>query len=190
MSQWSERGSSPTGKIRYLTQGAMIAALYVLLTWISAQFGLASGAIQVRLSEALAILPVFYAPAVPGLILGCFLANVVTGGLPLDWVFGTLATGAGAVLCRLFFRKGKAIWLASIPNIVCNTLVIPWVLLLVYKVDDMSVGILHLTVGAGEVTSCGILGTALLWIILKRRKRVQEIREKQDSLEKQDTTEE
>ena len=79
-----------------LTQGAMIAALYVVLTFIANLAGLASGVIQVRLSEALTILPVFTAAAVPGLAIGCVLANLLTGCAIWDVVFGSLATLIGA----------------------------------------------------------------------------------------------
>ena len=63
----------------YLTQGAMIAALYVVLTMIANAFGLASMAIQVRFSEALTILPYFTPAAIPGLFAGCLLSNLMTG---------------------------------------------------------------------------------------------------------------
>lgn len=88
-----------------LTQGAMIAALYVVLTFIANLAGLASGVIQVRLSEALTILPVFTAAAVPGLAVGCVLANLLTGCAIWDVVFGSLATLIGAVGTRLLHKK-------------------------------------------------------------------------------------
>ena len=68
-------------KTLYLVQGAAVAALYVALTWISSLLGLASGAIQLRLSEALTILPVLTIDAVPGLFVGCLLANLLGGAL-------------------------------------------------------------------------------------------------------------
>ena len=74
---------------RTLALGGVVAALYVALTMLSAAFGLASGVIQVRLSEAMTILPVFSAAAVPGLALGCLLANLLTGCALWDVVFGT-----------------------------------------------------------------------------------------------------
>ena len=63
----------------FLTQAAMIAALYVVLTYIANLFGLASGVIQIRLSEMLCILPVFTPAAIPGLFIGCLLSNILTG---------------------------------------------------------------------------------------------------------------
>lgn len=88
-----------------LTQGAMIAALYVVLTFIANLAGLASSVIQLRLSEALTILPVFTAAAVPGLAVGCVLANLLTGCAVWDVVFGSLATLIGAIGTRLCAKK-------------------------------------------------------------------------------------
>ena len=75
-----------------MSQAAMIAALYVVLTFLASALGLASGSIQVRFSEALTILPFFTPAAVPGLAVGCLLSNVITGCALPDIIFGTLAT--------------------------------------------------------------------------------------------------
>ena len=80
-----------------LTWAALIAALYVVLTFIANAAGLASGAIQVRLSEMLTIMPMFTWAAVPGLTIGCVLANLLTGCAVWDVVFGSLATLLGAL---------------------------------------------------------------------------------------------
>lgn len=80
-----------------LAQGAAIAASYVVLTFLANALGLSSGVIQLRFSEALTILPVFTPAAVPGLFAGCLLANILTGCLPLDVIFGSLATLLGAL---------------------------------------------------------------------------------------------
>ena len=85
----------------YLTRGAMIAALYVALTYLSSLVGLASGAIQFRLSEMLCILPILLPEATLGLTLGCAIANLLTSGVIWDVIFGTLATFIGAVGARL-----------------------------------------------------------------------------------------
>ncbi|MBQ3590734.1 MAG: QueT transporter family protein, partial [Clostridia bacterium] len=66
--------------IRFLVRSAMIAALYVALTLVSAMLGMSSGAVQIRLAEALCVLPVFTAAAIPGVTVGCFIANLLTGG--------------------------------------------------------------------------------------------------------------
>ena len=86
---------------RALTQGAVIAALYVALTYLASLMGLSSGVIQVRLSEALCILPIFLPAAVPGLAVGCLLANALTGAVVMDIVLGPVATLAGALGTRL-----------------------------------------------------------------------------------------
>ena len=78
-------------KVLFAVQAAMIAALYVVLTYITNLLGLASGTIQVRFSEALCILPVFTPAAIPGLFIGCLISNLITGGLigrhPVDFLF-------------------------------------------------------------------------------------------------------
>ena len=142
---------------RNIVFGGMTAALYVVLTMVAAAFGLASGAIQVRLSEALTILPVFSAAAVPGLTVGCVLANLITGCLPWDVVFGSLATLIGAVGTRLLRDKPALAW---IPPVISNMIIVPIVLMKVYGLTD-AWWYLTLTVGAGEVISCGALGLLL-----------------------------
>lgn len=149
-----------------LTQGAMIAALYVVLTFIANLAGLASGVIQVRLSEALTILPAFTAAAVPGLAVGCVLANLLTGCAIWDVVFGSLATLIGAVGTRLLRKKSPV--LAVLPPILSNIIIVPLVLQRVYGVED-AYWYLAMTVGAGEIISCGVLGL-LLYRSLKNTK--------------------
>lgn len=145
-------------KITLITQGAMIAALYVALTFLANLLGLASGAVQIRLSEALTVLPFFTPAAVPGLFVGCLLANILTGCALWDIVFGSLATLLGAVLTYLL-RKKK--WLTPLPPILSNTLIVPFVLIYAYGAED-ALPWLMLTVGAGELISCGVLGMVLL----------------------------
>ena len=140
-----------------LANAGMIAALYVVLTYIANLAGLASGAIQVRLSEALTILPVFTVAAVPGLTVGCVLANLLTGCAAWDVVFGSLATLIGAVGTRLLKDRPMLAW---IPPVVSNAVIVPIILLKVYGVPD-AWWYLALTVGAGEVISCGVLGLLL-----------------------------
>lgn len=141
-----------------ITASAAITALYVVLTMIAAAFGLASGAVQVRLSEALCILPVLTYAAVPGLTIGCVLANLLTGCAAWDVVFGSLATLLGALGTRLMKKKPQWAW---IPPVVSNTIIVPIVLQQVYGVPD-TWWFLALTVGAGELISCGLLGLMLL----------------------------
>ncbi len=158
--------NSVTTKVVY---GGIIAALYVVLTYVSSAVGLASGAIQVRLSECLTILPCLLTPAIPGLTVGCVLANLLTGCAALDVVFGSLATLLGAIGTRLLRKKPALAW---IPPVISNMLIVPLVLIYVYGVPDVSLPIpftgttlsgsgflpLMITVGIGEIISCGILG--------------------------------
>ncbi len=146
-----------------ITFGGVIAALYVVLTLIANAFGLASGAVQVRISEALTILPVFTSAAIPGLTVGCVLANLITGCAPWDVVFGSLATLLGAAGTRLLKEKPVLAW---IPPVISNMAIIPIVLQRVYGVPD-AWWYLVLTVGAGEVISCGILGLLLYHSVKK-----------------------
>ena len=144
-------------KTARLTQGAAIAALYVILTMIATALGISSGVIQVRFSEALCILPVFTPAAVPGLFVGCILANIMSGCLPWDVVFGSIATLLGAI-GTYYLRNTKYMYLA--PPIISNTLIIPWILSLVYHFEG-SIIYFSLTVFAGELISAGILGYLL-----------------------------
>ena len=141
-------------KINFLTQAAMIAALYVVLTLAINAFGLASGAIQVRVSEALTILPYFTPAAIPGLFIGCLLSNTITGCALFDIIFGSIATLLGAVGTYLL-RRHK--WLAPVSPIIANTIIVPFVLSYVYGTPG-TIPYLMLTVGIGEVLSCGVLG--------------------------------
>ena len=155
-------------KTRYLVRAAVIAALYVVLTYLSAALGLSGQAlIQLRLSEALCILPYFTPAAVPGLALGCLLSNLLTGAHVLDIIFGTLATLLGAVGTRAL-RKYR--FLAPLPPIVANTLIVPFVIRYAYLSTDVALPLLFLTVGIGEILSVGVLGMVLLFALKKHRK--------------------
>lgn len=147
--------------VRYLVQGATIAAIYVVLTLMANMFGLANYAVQVRFSEALTVLPAYMPSAIPGLAIGCLISNLLTGAMALDIVFGSIATLIGAVFTYTF-RHDK--WFAPIPPIVSNTLIIPFILAFVYKFEG-SVWYFMLTVGLGEILSCGILGYILMSVI-------------------------
>lgn len=154
-------------RTRFLTQAAMIAALYVVLTYLANMLGLASGAIQIRFSEALCILPVFTGAAVPGLFAGCVISNLLTGGALLDVIFGGLATLLGAVVTRKL-RRWK--WLAPMGPVVSNTVIIPFVLRYAYGIRPVWFSMI--TVGAGEIISCGVLGMILLFSLKKYSNKI------------------
>ena len=153
----------------YIAEGAMIAAAYVVLTLFINAFDLASGAVQVRISEALTILPAFTPSAVPGLFIGCILANLMGGNHILDVVFGSLATLLGALGTRKL-RNAHPL-LAPVPPIIANTLIVPFVLRYAYGIPG-PIPLMMLTVGIGEVLSCGVLGMLLYFALYKRREAV------------------
>ncbi len=149
----------------YVAQGALIAALYVILTEVSAIFGLSGGVIQLRISEALCVLPLWFRSAVPGLFIGCMLSNILTGCAMWDVVFGSLATLMGA-WCASKMQNCKL--LAPVPTILSNTLVVPLVLAFVYNAEE-SLSFLFLTVFLGEFVSAGIFGTLVSFFLEKRK---------------------
>ena len=159
-------------KVLFLVQAALIAAIYVALTYVSAAAGLASGTIQVRISEALCILPVFTTAAIPGLWLGCFLANLLTGGIAVDVVFGSIATLIGAV-GTYFLRRHK--FACTLPPVISNMVIVPFVLrygyglLTEYNGIDWSIPFNALTVGIGEVITCVVMGSILLRVLSRYR---------------------
>ena len=155
-------------KVIYITQAGVIAALYVVLTLMANALGLANYAIQVRFSEALTILPFFTPAAIPGLFAGCLLSNILTGCAPMDVVFGSLATLAGAVGTYLL-RKHK--WMVPVPPIVANIIVVPLVLMYVYQFEG-SLLYFAVTVGIGEIISCGVFGTILLNVLNKYARQI------------------
>ncbi|MDO4297311.1 MAG: QueT transporter family protein [Lachnospiraceae bacterium] len=145
-------------KIVYLVQAAMIAAIYVVLTYLFAPFSF--GEVQVRISEALTILPAFTPAAIPGLFVGCLIGNILGGAILPDIIFGSIATLFGAcgtyLLCHAN-AEGRRKYLAPVPPIVANTLIVPFVLRFGYGVP-LPIPFMMLTVGVGEVISCGVLG--------------------------------
>ena len=145
-------------RILYVTQAGLIAALYTVLTLFIGAFGLANGAIQFRLSEALCVLPFFTPAAIPGLTVGCLLSNLLMGCLWQDVLFGTLATLLGA-LGAYWLRRVP--WLVPLPTVISNTVIVPLVLAYAYRFEQ-GLPYLMLTVGIGEVLSAYLCGLVLL----------------------------
>lgn len=156
-------------KVLFITQSAVIAAVYVVLTYICNMLGLANGVIQVRFSEALTILPFFTPTAIPGLFVGCLLSNILTGCAIWDIIFGSLATLLGAVFTYLLRKRSP--FLAPIPPIIANILIVPFVLMYAYGVPD-AWWFLAVTIGVGEVISCGVLGLLLLFALKPYKKYI------------------
>lgn len=151
-------------KILFLCRGAIVAALYVVLTFVAHLFGLDSGMIQLRISEALCVLPIFMSAAIPGLYIGCLLSNLLMGGVILDVLVGSLATLIGAFGA---YALRKYPLLAPFPTVFANTLLVPVVLTYGYGMEQ-ALPLLMLTVGIGEVLSAYVLGM-FLYLALKKR---------------------
>lgn len=154
----------------YLTRGALIAALYVALTYVSSIFGISSGVIQFRLSEMLCILPIFWVEAIPGLFIGCLLSNLLTGCVFWDIIFGSIATLIGAIGARLLSKlPTKLKWIATLPTILSNAIIVPFVLIYAYGATDAYL-FLVATVAIGEIVCGGILGSLFYYTISKTYK--------------------
>ena len=150
--------------VLFVTKAAMIAAVYVVLTIVLAPISF--GQVQLRVSEALTIMPVFTAAAIPGVFIGCLIGNILGGAVLPDIIFGSLATLVAAVIS--YKLRGMGLLIASIPPVVVNMLVVPFVLKYAYSVP-LPIPFMMLTVGAGEVVSCWILGVGLGKLIQKNK---------------------
>ena len=146
---------------KQLAVAGIIAALYAVLSYFSSVFGVAYGPIQCRFSEALCVLPFFTPAAVPGLFLGCLVSNLLSPYGALDIIFGSLATLTAAVWTARVRRR----WLAPLPPVVCNAVLVGAVITLQQVSSDLFLGAFlynALTVGLGEALACYALGGALL----------------------------
>ena len=156
-----------SSSVKLLAQAGLIAALYVVLTVAFAPFSFKE--IQVRLAEMLTIMPFFTLAGIPGVTIGCLLGNILSGAALPDIIFGTMATLIGAVftyyLGRRYESAGQSLSpvpttkliSGTIPPIVSNALIIPFVIKYAYG-SPMPIWLMIITVGVGEVVSCGILG--------------------------------
>ena len=162
-------------KLRALTEGAMIAAIYGVLTLVFWQFS--SMQIQVRVSEALCVLPLFTSAAVPGLTIGCFLVNILMGNI-WDAIFGSMATilaAAGAY--KLKGKKKGFHWLAPLACVVFNALIVPFVLYFGYGITTFGstsgmwlvLGLQALSIAIGQVIACYGLGMPLYYLLKRTR---------------------
>ena len=175
--------------VLFITQAAVIAALYVVLSMLSEAVGLCSGVIQCRISEALTILPAFVSPAVPGLYVGCLLTNLISSESIWDIIFGPVATLIGALGTYLIGRAVRARALRktagdaagnrnsvfriviltvmfALPPIIANAVIIPPVLKFSLGLED-AFWFIVVTVAAGEIIACGIFGGLLLAALLR-----------------------
>ena len=158
------------GKSRFLAHGALIGALYVVLTYFQNILipDSATWAIQFRVSEALCVLALLTPAAIPGLTLGCLLFNLsFAGALPLDFLVGSAATAIAAGLMRAFRRVTVAgyPWLSMLMPALINALLVGWELT-VYVGGGFPVN--ALSVAAGEAAVLLTLGTTLFYALKAR----------------------
>ena len=146
--------------VLFVTQAGLIAALYVTLTYVFA--AISFGEVQLRIAEALTILPMFTPAAIPGLFVGCIIGNAMGGAVLPDIICGSLATLAGAFGTWMFRKKSPLI--GCLPPIIANSLIVPFVLKYAYAVP-LPIPFMMLTVCIGEVMGCGVLGILLAKVI-------------------------
>lgn len=155
-------------RIRYISTAGLIAALYMLL--ILPFFAISFGVVQIRFAEALTVLPYLTPAAIPGLYIGCLLANIIGGMGWLDIVFGSLVTLIAALVTRFIRNKlgdtTLAIALAPLPPVLLNAFGISLYLTPIWGVDYW-VGVLR--IGLGQFVACYVVGVPLLLLLKKRR---------------------
>lgn len=158
-------------RIKYIVTGAIIAATYAGLTYLSNFFGLAYGPIQLRISEVLTILPLFTPAAIPGLTIGCFIANIGSFNVA-DLLFGTSATLCAAWLTYILRDKtvkGLPIF-AFLPPVIINALVIGFEIAIFLPSNK---GFLYgfllsgLEVGIGQLIVCFCFGIPFYYLVKK-----------------------
>lgn len=170
---------SSSKKVLFIAQSAVIAALYAVLTYLSASMNLAYGSVQFRFSEALTILPVFTPAAVPGLALGCFLSNLGSPFGIIDWVFGTgasLLAALGTLAVSKFRYRGVPL-LAPLPPVIANGVLVGLELSFFSEAAVFSFGNFSsaafaagaLSIGLGELAVCYGLGLPLIIVLQKMR---------------------
>ena len=158
---------------KFIITGALIAAAYAGLTFLSNAFGLAYGPIQLRISEVLTILPVFTPAAIPGLTVGCFIANIGSFNVA-DLVFGTFATFIAAVLtyCLRGLKFKQLPLLAFFCPVIINAVIIGFEIAVLFLPEGYSFWgfiISALEVGAGELIVCYVFGIPFYLAVKKYR---------------------
>ena len=157
-----KNSSSRSLSVRDMAIAGLIAALYAVLGYFANIFGVAFGPVQVRFAEALCVLPFFFPAAVPGLFIGCFITNLLSPYGALDVIFGSLAT----LLAAAWTRRIRFKWLAPLPPVVCNALIIPALIAVQSASGAEAFGAVFLynalTIGLGELLACYLLGGILL----------------------------
>lgn len=159
-------------KVRDLVLGAVIAAMYAVLTYVAAAMNLAYGPVQFRFSEAMCVLAVFTPAAIPGLAVGCLLSNLASPLGLVDWICGPLATllAAGCTYWVREIRWKRVRILAPLPPVIFNALIVGFEVACLSDAGVFSFGNASwggflagaLSVGIGELVVCYALGLPLL----------------------------
>lgn len=149
--------------VRYMTGAAVIAALYAALTLVAAPTSF--GAIQFRISEALTVLPLFMPEAVPGLFIGCIVANLFS---PVSAVWDVIIGSTATIIAALITYKIRIKWLVPLPAVLVNALIIGAMLAVIYGGEGtfaVQFAIQALSVGAGQALACYGLGIPLILVL-------------------------
>ncbi len=148
---------------RQMATAGIIAGIYAALTLLLPvpQYG----GVQLRVAEAMTVLPFFLPEAIPGLAVGCFLANLLGSPFVLDWVFGTLAT----LLAAIWTSRVRSRLLAPLPPVICNAVIVGAEIAYFATLDGAAFWPAYafnaLTVGLGEAAACFLLGSLLLRVL-------------------------
>lgn len=157
-------------KIQYLTVSAMIAAVYLALTMLF--YAISFSPMQSRLAEALTVLPYFTPLAIPGLFVGCLISNILGGNGIWDIIFGSLATLLSAFLTyKLTFGRPRRKWLAPLPPVLINAVVIGAMLSVLY---ELPLFVTMLEVGVGQIIACYVAGFPLM-LLFESSKKIGEL---------------
>ena len=149
--------------IRQVALAGIVAAMYIGLVLLPPLTPIAYGFFQIRFAEALTILPFLFPSAIPGLFLGCFLANLFSPLGPLDWVIGSLATFSAAILTA----KCKNRFVAALPPVLINAVAIGAMLHVLIPEAGYAIGVSMLSVGIGQIIACYGLGVPLIYALEK-----------------------
>jgi len=143
-------------RLSTIVRGSFIAALYAALTLLAAPISF--GMVQLRISEALCVLPYYEKSAIPGLFIGCLVANIIGGTGILDVIFGSLST----LLAAYLTFKMKSKFLAPLPPVILNGIIVG-IMLHFTLGSPLILGMLY--VAGGEMLACYGIGMLLMFAV-------------------------
>ncbi len=155
----------------FITQAAVIAALYVALTYVSNILGLAYNAVQFRLSEVLTVLPVFTPAAIPGLLIGCIIANIQSPFGIVDIICGSFATLSAAVVSYMLRKvsfRGIPV-LSTVPPVLFNAVIIGLEIMFLENGEPTLFFVSAAQITAGQTVMCIVAGIPFIQAIKRTR---------------------